>query len=126
MNNEVDYKRLYEEALERAYAEKEADSSCRKQIYRIFPQLANEQERKKGEIRKVIENSIEREFKGYLSCNGVTKAECLEWMGNQSDWKPCEEQLEYLDKAIDKLSEIGYLWCAGKLKWLREDLRTKL
>ena len=37
-------------------------------------------------------------------------------------WNPNEEQMEYLNRAANKLHNMGFMWMAGKLRWLRDDL----
>ena len=122
---EMDYKKLYEEALERAKQWSNGDfghsvDDTPKSIAEfIFPQLKESEDER---IRKAIYNCVKWfGFDSYYFKN-VSQEECLAWLEKQSESKWSEEDEEMLSYTISLLSEFKEVYEADAHKcidWLK-------
>lgn len=92
MKQEKDYKKLYEEAIERAEKSLRAANDIGKDVVEfIFPQLAESEDER---IRKVIKLALiasEEELSAFYSTHNITRKECTDWLERQKEQKPCED-----------------------------------
>ena len=113
----MDYKKKYKEALERAKKELNAcgsqDCDAARQIFRLFPELASEDEKIISTIRKALESKVED------LGNGVTRTECLAWLEKQGEQNSnyiriTQNIIDYINKHKEKfendIPKLGDIW----------------
>ena len=120
----MDYEKKYKDALKRAKKWALTHKLC---IEDVFPELAeNEDERIRRAIWLVLVATEEDQDVFYRTHN-ITRKECTDWLEKQKEqkpcWKPSEEQMEYLAKAIETLGYEGYCKTAMYLSEIRKELK---